>query len=154
MKHKVGDVVLIKSLDWYNENKKSNGIVETSTCFLEEMSEYCGKISVITNIIGKAYEMNIDEGYYTWTDDMFEDIVCEPDKVSDNPKPIEENSKKIDWEQRRYELAKAAIPTAWSVCVKYDYSTSKYSHIGDEDIANESLCIADAIIKQLKSETL
>ena len=53
-------------------------------------------------------------------------------------------------ERMRYELAKAAIPTAWSVCVKYDYSTSKYSHIGDEDIAKESLDIADAIIKQLK----
>lgn len=53
-------------------------------------------------------------------------------------------------ERMRYELAKAAIPTAWSVCVKYDYSTSKYSHICDEDIAKESLGIADAIIKQLK----
>lgn len=63
---------------------------------------------------------------------------------------IDFSQKDIDWEQRRYELVKAAIPTAWSVCVKYDYSTSKYSHIGDEDIAKESLDIADAIIKQLK----
>lgn len=66
---------------------------------------------------------------------------------------VDFSKKDIDWEQRRYELAKAAISTAWSVCVKYDYNTSKYSHIGAEDIANESLYIADAIIKQLKSET-
>ena len=59
-------------------------------------------------------------------------------------------TKDIDWEQRRYEIAKSSINTAWKVCVKYDYSSSKYSHISDDDIAKESVDIADSIIKQLK----
>ena len=29
MEHKVGDIIQIKSLDWYNKNKNSNGLVTT-----------------------------------------------------------------------------------------------------------------------------
>lgn len=80
------------------------------------------------------------------------EIISEPtiEELKANHALILKPSDMPSEERMRYELAKAAIPTAWSVCVKYDYSTSKYSHIGDKDIAKESLGIADAIIKQLK----
>ena len=80
------------------------------------------------------------------------EIISEPtvEELEANHALILKPSDMPSEKRMRFELAKAAIPTAWSVCVKYDYSTSKYSHICDEDIAKESLGIADAIIKQLK----
>lgn len=84
----------------------------------------------------------------------FDEVEFISEPTTEEPKESSEylvNPSDMPSEERmRYELAKAAIPTAWSVCLKYDYSTRKYSHIGDEDIAKESLDIADAIIKQLK----
>ena len=148
MKHKVGDVVQIKSLDWYNEKKKSNGIVETSIYFLEEMSKYCGKIPIITNIIGETYKINLDEGDYTWTDDMFEEIVREPDKVSDNPKPIKDSPKEIDWEQRRYEMMKYFA----AACIANGSCGSSDNDI--DGVVYMSKRYVDAIEKQLKSGTL
>ena len=42
MKHKVGDVVQIKSLDWYNKNKDEDGWVrkEGTVVFVTEMYQY------------------------------------------------------------------------------------------------------------------
>lgn len=57
---------------------------------------------------------------------------------------------KLIGRKRRYELAKAAIPTAWSVCLKYDYSTSKYSCIGEKRYCKRITRYCRAIIKQLK----
>ena len=44
-KFKVGDVVKVKSLDWYNKHKGENGyiIVERNHPFTEEMKKFCGK---------------------------------------------------------------------------------------------------------------
>ena len=52
MKFKVGDVVKVKSLDWYNSNKTENGliIVECNHPFTEEMKEFCGKYFCINDI--------------------------------------------------------------------------------------------------------
>lgn len=85
MKYKVGDKVRIKSIDWYNENKDyGKGIIyfEHSFDFTESMSKYCGQIATITHIIEKCdeYKINLDHGYYVWTDKMFEGLVEEGSK--------------------------------------------------------------------------
>lgn len=85
MKYKVGDKVQIKSFDWYNENKDyGQGIIyfEHSFDFTESMSKYCGQIATITHIIEKydEYKINLDQGYYAWTDKMFEGLVEEGSK--------------------------------------------------------------------------
>lgn len=51
-KFKVGDVVKVKSLDWYNKHKGGNGyiIVECNHPFTEEMKEFCGKYFCINDI--------------------------------------------------------------------------------------------------------
>lgn len=52
MKFKVGDIVKIKSLNWYNSNKAKDGsvIVEGSFSFTEIMKEFCGKFFYVEKI--------------------------------------------------------------------------------------------------------
>ena len=75
MKHKVGDKVRIKSLDWYNNvNKTRNGFF----CdFTAKMSEYCGKTSTIVKVGRCHYELDIDDGDWYWTDEMFDENYME-----------------------------------------------------------------------------
>lgn len=44
-KFKVGDVVKVKSLDWYNSNKIEDGsvVVKNYLAFSKDMKEFCGK---------------------------------------------------------------------------------------------------------------
>ena len=43
MKYKVGDKVLVKSLDWYYENRdKIDQVDFGSTCFVPPMVTFCG----------------------------------------------------------------------------------------------------------------
>lgn len=54
--------------------------------------------------------------------------------------------KKIDWEQRRYELAKAAMQGFCS------NSQKQFINVDSSIIAKLSICFADALIKKLKGE--
>ena len=75
MKHKVGDVVQIKSLDWYNENKDEDGWVceEHMSSFGCDMSEYCGMKAKISKISYNQYRIDIDDGHWEWCDYMLEE---------------------------------------------------------------------------------
>jgi hypothetical protein len=43
MKHKVGDIIRIKSIDWYNENKDEDGDIKlTNDTFVSCMKNLCG----------------------------------------------------------------------------------------------------------------
>ena len=76
MKYKKGDEVKVKSLDWYNANKNSEGaiIFEDFHIFDETMSEFCGKVVTIDayNPRGNSYEIKEDGKVNYWIDDMFE----------------------------------------------------------------------------------
>ena len=76
MKYNVGDKVRIKSLDWYNENKDEDGIVELSThIFTPGMSQFCGKVVTIEDVfedIDDNVVYYIEEIDYDWTDEMIE----------------------------------------------------------------------------------
>ena len=79
MKYKVGDKVRIKSLDWYNENKDDDGIVELSThVFIPEMIEHCGRIVTIKDVfedtVGNAVYYYMEEIVWDWTDEMIEGL--------------------------------------------------------------------------------
>ena len=39
------------------------------------MSYYCGKIAKIINVKDKSYSINLDNGLYSWTDEMFEENI-------------------------------------------------------------------------------
>lgn len=110
MKFKVGDKVRVKSLDWYNENKRHIGCVTIGNYnFSKEMSEYCGMTAIITDIAspntfqkGGFYFLDIDEGRWSWEDCMFEDEVVTENKdviediEVDNTFKIEKGDVKVD----------------------------------------------------------
>ena len=73
MKYKEGDSVKIKSKDWYDYSKKENGDVEAGgEFFVDLMAKYCGMDAVITRAYTDDYSLDIDEGKFYWTDEIFE----------------------------------------------------------------------------------
>lgn len=90
MKYEVGQKVKIKSLDWYNKNKDYNdGAVyfRKAITFVESMSKYCGQVATIIKVTGGIeYKIDLDNGYYSWTDEMIEGLAEEETK----PNIIEE----------------------------------------------------------------
>lgn len=79
MKRNIGDRVRIKSLDWYKENKDTDGKVWTSggqIPFDKCMSEWCGKVMTISHVRVDHYTMVEDLVGY-WTDDMIEGLAEE-----------------------------------------------------------------------------
>ena len=76
MKYKIGDKVRIKSLDWYNENKTSEGCLVCGESHINpEMINMLGKIVTISSIEGNHYR--IKEYAWNWTDEMIEGLVEE-----------------------------------------------------------------------------
>ena len=81
MKHKVGDTVKIKSIDWFNaQEKDSDGdihiySVNNIVYFTKYMSNFCSKEAKIEDIRidDNIYFLDVDKKCYEWTDDMFED---------------------------------------------------------------------------------
>lgn len=81
MKHKVGDKVKVKSLEWYNANKDKDGDIkcQDTLYFTHPMSEFCGKIVTIAEIwsneiwVDDFYLILEDDQIFEWTEDMFED---------------------------------------------------------------------------------
>ena len=81
MKYKVGDKVKVKSIDWYNANKNSEGaiIFPDFNIFDESMSELCGKVVTIEycNAKHNYYDIEEDGKVNYWTDEMFEGLAIE-----------------------------------------------------------------------------
>lgn len=79
--YKPGDKVRIKSLDWYNANKNSEGtiIFNGFRIFDEDMSKFCGKVVTIESYNSRWYYYDIkeDEKINFWYDEMFEDPAIE-----------------------------------------------------------------------------
>ena len=79
MEYNIGDKVRIKSIDWYKENKDTDGKVWTSggqIPFDKCMSEWCGKVMTISHVRADHYTMVEDLVGY-WTDEMIEGLVEE-----------------------------------------------------------------------------
>lgn len=73
MKHKVGDKVRIKSKAWWDAQPKNTcGSVDCGAeTFTELMTDMCGKIVEIRDILEDTYAIRGDSN--NWTDGMFED---------------------------------------------------------------------------------
>lgn len=82
MRYKVGDKVKVKSIEWYHnlpdDYELIYGIIERGRYdhFVEDMSEYCGRIVEISEIVetigNKYYRIKEDCEQFYWSDYMFE----------------------------------------------------------------------------------
>ena len=81
MKYKVSDVVKIKSLKWYEENKDVRGDIyirlsnHSKIIFNSIMANFCGKNVTIKNELGYKYLIEEDGHGWFFTDDMFEESI-------------------------------------------------------------------------------
>ena len=83
MKYKVGDKVVIKSADWYYNNRDEIGQVDCGgTCFISSMITFCGQIVTISSVQPSLefYRIKEDGGTFYWTDEMIEGIFSEENK--------------------------------------------------------------------------
>lgn len=82
MKHKVGDRVRIKSIDWYNKNKDDNGEIKFENgIFTTLKSKFLGQIMTIEEITLEKQYILMEDMYKTlWTDEMIECKVEEENK--------------------------------------------------------------------------
>ncbi len=88
-KFKKGDIVRIKSLDWYNNNKDEKGNVSVTgypCSFTKVLSELCGKCLVIEKVedTGGIYLNDLPYVFYEW--------MLEPGKYELKPLDITKNS--------------------------------------------------------------
>nr|DAK52122.1 MAG TPA: hypothetical protein [Caudoviricetes sp.] len=95
-KFKVGDVVKVKSLDWYDKHKGENGyiIVERNHPFTEEMKEFCGKYFCINDISenGIYFKGIRDFVFYDW---MLEGQVYKLEEVNLSKEEVDVNDPKL-----------------------------------------------------------
>ena len=108
MKHKVGDKVCIKSLDWYNKNRNSLGRVKG---FMPEMYEYLGKEAIIVKCYECSYELNIDHHFWRWDDEMFDETYNENNMESKKVKIILPKKCEVEKVERILKLIFFAIMT-------------------------------------------
>ena len=128
MKYKVGNIVQIKSLDWYNKNKEEDGWVEEKhlSSFGFDMSEYCGRTAKIAAVVDEYYFIDIDNGRWCWCDYMFDEgIRLIKKKNPKEPIVISKNyilSDKLTYIEELDELEKNKECVAW-----YNSDTSIYT---------------------------
>ena len=80
MKYKAGDEVLVKSLDWYYQNRDRMEQVDCgNACFIRSMTKLCEKKVTISSVLPtlEVYRIKEDDGIFTWTDEMFEGLAEE-----------------------------------------------------------------------------
>ena len=139
MKYKVGDIVKIKSLDWYNDNANSEMIVrkqQSSVYFTKYMSSFCGKIATIIGTYQFSYKLNLDKGDCGWLDWMFEDEF----EVQKNKDLIQNVLNAESLEEKRFQAACSAMNGILST----EYSKP----IPNDKIVQMSYMLADELLKQ------
>lgn len=98
-KYKVGDKVVVKSLEWYNENKGCLGEVDVPCRFVQRMSILCGRVVTIRGVSSFSYGIEEDGGEWNWSDEMFEGLAegmhafLKTKDVKDLPKTFDECAK-------------------------------------------------------------
>lgn len=151
MKHNVGDVVRIKSREWYEKNKNGNLAYMNGRIFVYGMSEYCGMTARVIYDSGSSYKLDIDsdsngKNGYWWNADFFEEDYIQEENIEEETIVKQINnptSKPIDWENRFYETAKSAMQGIMS---------SNECGIGHstKTVSEWAIAIAYELIKQLK----
>ena len=157
MKFKIGDRVLIKSLDWYYENKDILSVACGN--FTPDMIKYCGKIVTISAVLPtlEAYHIKEDGGMFNWTDEMFE---C---KVEEKFKPKFKVGDKVKDKNNRvwfivrvnetfFDISSAPNSQGYFVPIEDQDDYELISQCYSNDI--EQILIPEGISDKLKGKTI
>lgn len=69
----IGDLVKIKSIDWYRKWKDERGCVEVGWLFTPYMAKYCNLLLEVSEVTFSGYKLK-GAPDYTFTLKMFEDV--------------------------------------------------------------------------------
>ena len=75
MRYNVGDMVRIKSLDWYNRYTNGTEVDCGAYPFTSDMKEFCGQERIIANVCQECYVLLGIDDKFVWTDEMIEGLV-------------------------------------------------------------------------------
>lgn len=82
---KVGDMVKIKSREWYEKWKNEDEYVSFPSLlyfFAKEMKEYCGKIVTISDEVRSGFKVREDDKSYAWHPEFFEEVYPVQEQLS------------------------------------------------------------------------
>ena len=113
---------MIKLIDYYTNREKGQIVFINKSCIR-------GMVRDEQEGLTRVWDNGVTECAYYDFKETPEEILAMPD--------IEEGNKAIDWEQRRYEIAKHILPRVFA------FGEPKYSAI-------YAVSYADALIKELK----
>ena len=130
MNYKAGDEVLVKSLDWYYQNRDRMEQVDCgNACFIRSMTKLCEKKVTISSVLPiiEVYHIKEDDGTFNWTDEMFEGLVEEETKpltFSDSwecPQGyqfVDENGNVVNAQKITLEKKEKMYPKTYEECAK------------------------------------
>lgn len=150
MKYKVGDKVVIKSADWYYNNRDEIGQVDCGgTCFIQSMITFCGQIVTISSVQPSLefYRIKEDGGTFYWTDEMIEGIFSEENnpltfgdswECPQGYQFVDENGNVINAQKITLAKKEKIYPKTYEECCKVlDWNHRDYDRVGYE---SELLC--------------
>lgn len=118
---------------------------------LRSLNNNRSKVTVIYLLKSEISRMTRSETenitYITMKNNAFPsyDVLETPEEILSMP-DIETAGKVIDWEQRRYEIAKQMLPAIYA----YDKPQDGEDYLTIQEAANEAVRYADALINELK----
>lgn len=137
MRHKVGDKVIVKSLDWYNANKNAYGhVINLGSYFVKDMSKLCGKLVTINAITKHGYQISEDEYNYLWRDFMFEEDVTNEVKI-EVPEGYEIDKENSTFECIKFKKKSEVKIYTTSVGVRVDTPECSFYILDKEDLPIE-----------------
>ena len=148
----VGDMVKIKSPEWYNRWKDGNGYVDfpkQDCLFMDHMSEFCGKKFIVENIIfmepqEKRYKL--DGVSWFFTPEMFEEVYPKQSSqdtfTSMTGKPLQRKTELVITKEQMDGYRKLILDTGLSTIAKGSFLTSGFSPAPGKD---------KSVLKQMKT---
>lgn len=148
----VGDMVKIKSPEWYNRWKDGNGFVrfpEQKCFFRDNMSEFCGKKFIVENVLFtelQERQYKLDGVSWYFVPEMFEEVYpkqsCQDTFTSMTGKPLQRKTELVITKEQMDGYRKLILDTGLSTIAKGSFLTFGFPPTPGKD---------KSVLKQMKT---
>lgn len=148
----VGDMVKIKSPEWYNRWQDESGFVrfpEQKCFFRDDMSEFCGKKFIVEDIFFTELQERryiLDGVSWYFIPEMFEEVYpkqsCQDTFTSMTGKPLQRKAELVITKEQMDGYRKLILDTGLSTIAKGSYLTFGFSPAPGKD---------KSVLKQMKT---